>query len=100
MASNLRIHLLSFFSATATYKCLGHSYNVRGIIIHSFYLVIENNLTTPRAGDILVSNASDGFIEAVVSIHNTTEDTVYLETKLKRCSEKMQLNISRLVYDT
>lgn len=81
---------------TATYKCLGHSYNVRGITIHSFYLVIENNLTTPRTGDILVSNASDGFIEAVVSIHNTTEDTVYLETKLKRCSEKMQLNISRL----
>lgn len=56
---------------------------------------MENNLTTPRTGDILVSNASDGFIETVVSIHNTTEDTVYLETKLKRCSEKMQFNISR-----
>ena len=67
--------------------------------MHSYYLVIENNLTVPSMGDILVSNSSYGFIETVVAVHDATEDTFYVETKLKRCNENSRLASRRSVYE-
>ena len=83
--------MLILYPFPATYKCLGHTYNVGGLLVHSYYLVIHKNLTTPKTGDILVSNTSDGFIETVVAVHKTN-DTVYLETKLHRCNKNSQFN--------
>ena len=55
---------------------------------------MERNLTAPKIGDIVASNASSGFIETVVSVHKTN-DTGYLETKFQRCNEYTQLNATR-----
>jgi len=76
------------------FKCLGHTYEIGNSIVHSYYLVIEKNLTVPKEGDIVVSNASGGFIETVVSVR-ITNDTEYLETKFQRCNENSQLNATR-----
>ncbi|XP_022808829.1 uncharacterized protein LOC111345812 [Stylophora pistillata] len=66
------------------YKCLGHTYDTGKSIVHSYFLVIEKNNNIPKTGDIVVSNASDGFIETVVAVHRTN-NTEYLETKFQRC---------------
>jgi len=76
------------------YKCLGHTYEIGNSIVHSYYLVMEKNLSVPKIEDILVSNVSAGFIETVVSVHKTY-DTGYLETKFQRCNENSQLNATR-----
>ena len=76
------------------YKCLGHTYEIGNILIHSYYLVMEKNLTVPKTGDIVASNVSGGFIETVVSAHETN-DTGYLETKFQRCNEYSQLTFTR-----
>ena len=85
--------LFVFNSVVAIYKCLGHTYDVGSVSVYSYYLVIENNQTIPRTGDIVVSTSSDGFIETVVAAHhNTSTDAFYLETKLQRCHENSRWN--------
>ena len=76
------------------YKCLGHTYEIGNVLVHSYYLVMKKNLTVPKIGDIVASNVSGGFIETVVSVHKTN-DTGYLETKFQRCNEYSQLNATR-----
>jgi len=76
------------------FKCLGHTYEIGNSIVHSYYLVLEKNLTVPKEGDIVASNMSGGFIETVVSVQ-ITNDTGYLETKFQRCNENSQLNATR-----
>ena len=76
------------------YKCLGHTYEIGNSLVHSYYLVMEKFLTVPKIGDIVASNVSGGFIETVVAVHKTN-DTEYLETKFRRCSENSQLNSTR-----
>lgn len=88
----------SFPAAYSVYKCLGHTYQIGNLLVHSFYLVIEKNLTVPKIGDIVASNVSGGFIETVVAVHKTN-DTGYLETKFQRCNENSQLNGTRYSYD-
>ena len=56
--------------------------------------MIETSNTIPTAGDIVVSNASDGFIESIIAVHKT-DDTDYLETKLHRCDGKTHLDGAR-----
>ena len=80
------------------YKCLGHTYEIGNSLVHSYYLVIEKNLTVPKIGDVVVSNVSGGFIETVVAVHKTN-DTGYLETKFQRCNENSQLNVTRYSKD-
>ena len=80
------------------YKCLGHTYDTGNIIVHSFYLVIEKNNTTPKKGDIVVSNTSDGFIETVVKVHRTNNFD-YLETKFQRCEASSHWKGSRYLYE-
>ncbi|XP_022809251.1 uncharacterized protein LOC111346215 [Stylophora pistillata] len=77
------------------YKCLGHTYDTGKIIAHSYFLVIEKNNNIPKTGDIVVSNASDGFIETVVAVHRT-HNTEYLETKFQRCEANSQWQGTRL----
>ena len=85
-----------FNSVVAIYKCLGHTYDVGSVSVYSYYLVIENNQTIPRTGDIVVSTSSDGFIETVVAAHhNTSTEAFYLETKLQRCHENSHWNSTR-----
>ena len=74
-----------FYTFSDIYKCLGHTYEIGNALVHSYYLVIDKNNTTPKKGDILVSNVSNGFIETVVAVHKTN-DTDYLETKLQTCN--------------
>ena len=76
------------------YKCLGHTYEIGNLLVHSYYLVMEKNLTFPKIGDIVASNVSGGFIETVVSVHKTN-DTGYLETQFQRCNEHSHLNATR-----
>ena len=56
--------------------------------------MIEKSNTIPTTGDIVVSNASDGFIESIIAVHKTN-DTDYLETKLHRCDGKTLLDGAR-----
>ena len=56
--------------------------------------MIEKSNTIPTTGDIVVSNASDGFIESIIAVHKT-DDTDYLETKLHRCDGKTHLDGAR-----
>ena len=84
---------LSYYSITV-YKCLGHTYEIGNSLVHSYYLVMEKNLTVPKIGDIVASNRSGGFIETVVAVHMTS-DTGYLETHFQRCDENSQLNATR-----
>ncbi|KAL9982165.1 hypothetical protein ACROYT_G010976 [Oculina patagonica] len=77
------------------YKCLGHTYQRENVLVHSYYLVMDKNLSTPKTGDIVVSNASDGFIETVVAVRKT-ENARYIETKLQRCDENSQWPKARL----
>ncbi|XP_022804999.1 uncharacterized protein LOC111342215 isoform X2 [Stylophora pistillata] len=77
------------------YKCLGHTYDTGKITVHSYFLVIEKNNTTLKTGDVVVSNASDGFIETVVAVHRTN-NTEYLETKFQRCEASSHWQGTRL----
>ena len=76
------------------YKCLGHTYEIGNLLVHSYYLIVEKNITVPKKGDIVASNVSSGFIESVAAVHKSN-DTGYLETKFQRCNENSQLNATR-----
>ena len=80
----------------AAYKCLGHTYEIGNLLVHSYYLIVEKNITVPKKGDIVASNVSSGFIESVAAAHKTN-DTGYLETKFQRCNENSQLNATRYI---
>ena len=90
--------LMESYSSFPAYKCLGHTYGIGNLIVHSYYLIVEKNITVPKIGDIVASNGSGGFIETVVAIHKT-DDTEYLETKLQRCNENSQLDANRYSKD-
>ena len=90
--------LMESYSSFPAYKCLGHAYGIGNLIVHSYYLIVEKNITVPKIGDIVASNGSGGFIETVVAIHKT-DDTEYLETKLQRCNENSQLDANRYSKD-
>ena len=85
---------MKFCFSFPAYKCLGHTYEIGNSLFHSYYLVIEKNLTVLKMGDIVASNVSDGFIETVVTAHKTNV-TGYLETKFQRCNENSLLNSTR-----
>ena len=78
------------------YKCLGHTYEIGSLLVHSYYLIVEKNITVPKKGDIVASNVSSGFIESVAAAYKTN-DTGYLETKFQRCNENSQLNATRYI---
>ena len=88
--------LMKLYYWFPAYKCLGHTYEIGNSLVHSYYLVIEKNLSVLKTGDIVTSNASGGFIETVVAVHKTN-DTGYLETKFQRCNEHTQLNVTRYI---
>lgn len=72
-------------------------YELENVIVYSYYLVIDKNVSAITTGDIVVSNTSDGFIETVVSV-STTEDARYMKTKLQRCNENSQWSKTRYIY--
>ena len=84
------------YHSFSAYKCLGHTYEIGNFLVHSYYLVVEKNITVPKIGDIVASNMSAGFIETVVAVHKSNE-TGYLETKFQRCNENSQLNATRYI---
>ena len=84
------------FTGSTIFKCLGHTYEVDNVIVHSYYLVMDKIATTPNTSDILVSNATDGFIEMVVA-DSQVDHTEYLETKLNRCNEDSRFNMTRYI---
>jgi len=85
---------MELYSSFPAYKCLGHTYEIGNLLVHSYYLIVEKNITVPKIGDIVTSNVSGGFIETVVAVHKT-DNTEYLETKLQRCNENSQLDANR-----
>lgn len=92
-ASNL-ITIFVLFKGLPAYKCLGHTYDVDNLTVHSYYLVLDKLPAPPSIGDIIVANESSGFIETVVGTFKTDE-VQYLETRLLRCNDNFPLNKTR-----
>lgn len=88
------ITVFVLFVDSATYKCLGHTYNVDNLTVHSYYLVLDKLPASPNIGDIIVANESSGFIETVISTYKTDE-AEYLETRLLQCTDHFPLNKTR-----
>ncbi|KAK2547024.1 hypothetical protein P5673_033222 [Acropora cervicornis] len=82
-------------SGSATYKCLGHTYNVDNLTVHSYHLVLDKLPASPNIGDIIVANESSGFIETVIRTYKTDE-AQYLETRLLQCTDHFPLNKTSL----
>ena len=88
------ITIFVVFVGSATYKCLGHTYNVDNVIVHSYHLVLDKLPASPNIGDIIVANESSGFIETVIRTYKTDE-AEYLETRLLQCTDHFPLNKTR-----
>ena len=82
------------FVGSTVYKCLGHTYDVDNLTVHSYYLVLDKLAAFPNIGDIIVGNESRGFIETVMGTFKTDE-AQYLETRLLRCTDNFPLNKTR-----
>lgn len=88
------ITIFVVFVGSATYKCLGHTYNVDNLTVHSYHLVLDKLPASPNIGDIIVANESSGFIETVIRTYKTDE-VEYLETRLLQCTDHFPLNKTR-----
>ena len=88
------ITIFVLFVGSTAYKCLGHTYNVDNLTVHSYYLVLDKLPASPNVGDIIVANESSGFIETVMGTFKTDE-AQYLETRLLRCTDNFPLNKTR-----
>ena len=88
------ITIFVLFVGSTAYKCLGHTYNVDNLTVHSYYLVLDKLPASPNTGDIIVANESSGFIETVMGT-SKTDEAQYLETRLLRCTDSFPLNKTR-----
>ena len=88
------ITIFVFFVGSTVYKCLGHTYDVDNLTVHSYYLVLDKLHASPNIGDIIVANESRGFIETILGTFKTDE-AQYLETRLLQCTDNFPLNKTR-----
>ena len=88
------ITIVVLLVGSTAYKCLGHTYNVDNLTVHSYYLVLDKLPASPNIGDIIVANESSGFIERVMGT-SKTDEAQYLETRLLQCTDNFPLNKTR-----